>query len=201
MNHDYNPVVARGAAALIALMLAGCGGPVNNRADATPAAMPALPTMPAADTAALAPRAMSAASPPAAEDALPLKDQVAQLRRELADLRRVVARLPSAAAVVEEGPDPRRDPDARAEADRAQQQRLVDAEAAFRREAYDPRASQAQADKVRAGLRGSSEAIAGTISGGGSRYRSRATSSLAIRSFGESSRRSCSRRSRSSVTG
>jgi len=160
MNLDSNSRVACGAATLIALVLAGCGGPVSDRADAAPAATPAVPTVPAADTAALERRAKSAASDPAAEDALPLKDQVAQLRRELADLRRIVARLPSAAAVADEGPDPRRDPNARAEAERAQQQRLANAEAAFRREAYNPRASQAQADSVRDGLRQGSEAIA-----------------------------------------
>ena len=165
MNRDFNPRVARGAAALFALVLAGCGGPVNSYAEAGPVATPAPPTMPAAETTALAPRTMSAASAPAAEDTLPLKDQVAQLRRELADLRRIVARLPSAAAVADEGPDPRRDPIARAEAERAQQQRLANAEAAFRRETYDPRASQAQADSVRAGLRAGSEAIAGHLGG------------------------------------
>jgi hypothetical protein len=163
MNPDFKPRIACGAATLIALVLAGCGGPVNSRADATPATTPALLTMPAADAAALAPRARGDASAPAAEDALSLKDQVAQLRRELADLRRIVARLPSAAAVADEGPDPRRDPTARAEAERAQQQRLAIAEAAFRREPYDLRASQTQADSVRAGLRQGSEAIAGHL--------------------------------------
>jgi hypothetical protein len=168
MTFDLNPRVALGATALVAFMLAGCGGPVDsNSADAAstagsgaaPAADPsALPTAPGAD-AGQARRAAAAASALAAEEALPLKDQVAQLRRELAELRRIVARLPNAAAVAAEGPDPRTDPNARAAAERAEQERVASAEAAFRREAYDPRAGQAQADSVRAALREGSEGL------------------------------------------
>jgi len=99
------------------------------------------------------------ASAQATEDAIPLKDQVAQLRRELADLRRIVAPSPSATAVAAEGPDPRTDPNARVEAERAAQQRLASAEVAFRRETTDPRADQSQADSVRSSLREGSEAI------------------------------------------
>jgi hypothetical protein len=159
MNPDFTPWVARGAATFIALGLAGCGGQAGSRVDAVPTATPDQPATAAAEITNADRRATIDAPAQATTDAIPLKDEVAQLRRELADLRRIVARSPSATSVAAESTDPRTDPNARVEAERAAQQRLASAEAAFRRQTTDYRADQGRADNLRASLLEASEAI------------------------------------------
>ena len=153
MDRQFQP----NALALCALLtLAACGGRLDDTAQpaAPTQAGTATPTA-AATAAAIGPAESSGGSAPAiAEDPiLRLSREVAQLRHEVSDLRLQVARGPNAAPPATAAtPADRSDPQTRAEAARAEQQRLASSEQAFRSQQVDARWSQGATASVRAAL-------------------------------------------------
>jgi hypothetical protein len=99
----------------------------------------------------------SGASPD--DDMVQIKQQIALLRREVADIRQQLARAPGTARIAEVVPDPRRDPNARAEAERAERLRVASSESAFRSEHEDARWNQGAVAAIRAALAESDETI------------------------------------------
>jgi hypothetical protein len=152
-----HPVLKYALCAAVALTFIACGGPVEDpvsvpvsRSDAAtvaPAAAPALAHGEVASAAlAAAPTTESRADAPS------LQAQVVALRREVQELRQQVARWPGAAAVAQDTRSLRSDPQARAEMERAEQNRVATSEAAFQNEVRQPQWSQRTAQDVRATL-------------------------------------------------
>jgi len=81
-----------------------------------------------------------------------LRQQVAQLQRDVASIRQQLARSPTMAAAADTGPDPRVDAGARMEADRVERMRIASSETAFQNEPRDNRWSQGATANVRAAL-------------------------------------------------
>jgi hypothetical protein len=149
------------------LLLAGCGGqldgapvPAEQRAQVSGA--------PAADVpgTAVVPSQMSVMSGAAvsADETTSLKQQVVLLRREIAEIRQQLLRMPGAPLSAETSPNPRTDPAARLEAERAEQQRLASTEAAFRGEKEDARWSQGSLASVRAAFAEADGSLRGQVS-------------------------------------
>lgn len=110
-----------------------------------------------AKTRALEPLALATPSPrpvaSAASDELPrLAEQMAWMQAEMAEMRRQIARLSAAPQVAETAPDPRRDPNVRAEMERAEQARVAASETAFQSEPNDAAWSQMTSARLRAAL-------------------------------------------------
>lgn len=138
----------------IVLMLGACGGRTEDAA-ASPDHRAGVP---AASSRNVATVPMPNGSAPD-DDMAQVKQQIALLRREVADIRQQLARAPSIARSTQATPDPRRDPNARAEAERAERLRVVASESAFRSEREDARWSQGTVATVRAALADSDESI------------------------------------------
>ena len=146
-------------AAGVMLMLAACGGrPDDESAQGEHRAkMPAVAAPSATPDASPLPLATRVAPD---DDIAQLKQQVALLRREVADIRQQLVRLPVAQRTAEVAPpNPRRDPQARLEAELTEQLRIASAETTFRREPEDARWSQATAATVRSALAEADEAV------------------------------------------
>jgi hypothetical protein len=134
------------------LLLAGCGGqldgapvPAEQRAQVSGAPAAGVPG------AAVVPSQMSVMSGAvSADETTSLKQQVMLLRREIAEIRQQLLRMPGAALSAEAAPNPRTDPVARLEAERAEQQHIASTEAAFRGEKEDTRWSQGTLASVHA---------------------------------------------------
>src|SRR5207344_3110092 len=93
-----------------------------------------------------------------------VKQQLALLTREVAEIRQQLARAPGSALGAEKMPDPQTDPDARREAERAEQQRMASTESAFRSEKEDLRWSQGAVASVRAALGEADESLRNQVS-------------------------------------
>jgi hypothetical protein len=94
-----------------------------------------------------------------------LRNEVAQLRRDVAALRLQLTPAPSIPAAAPSPPDPRVDPQARADADNARIQRAQSLESSFRIEPYDARWSQASTAQIRAALSASDGGIGSQVRG------------------------------------
>lgn len=136
------------SAASLTLLLAACGGPAETAPPASnrPAAVAASPAR--SEVAAPAPTAIVAALRPADELAV-VQQQLALLRHDVADLRQQLEGLVRTVRPTQAVADPRRDPQARVEAEQVERQRIVSAESAFRSEREDLRWSQGVATSVR----------------------------------------------------
>ncbi len=149
------------------LLLAACGGqldgaPVPTEQGAQISGTPAR-SVPDAAIAPSQMRVMSGATE-SADETTSLKQQVVLLRREVAEIRQQLGRMPGAAPSAEAAPDPRTDPAARLEAERAEQQRIASTEAAFRGEKEDPRWSRGTVASVRAAFGEADESLRNQVS-------------------------------------
>ena len=134
------------------LALCACGGRTDD-ASRTTAAEVGPPTSKAAAEATSVAAESSATSPAPAEDTVTrLSREVAQLHREVSDLRQQFARGGVTTAAAPSGPDPRANPEARAEAAQAERLRVASTEQAFRNQQVDARWSQGATASVRAAL-------------------------------------------------
>jgi hypothetical protein len=156
---------ALGAGAL--LLLAACGGQLDGAPPPTEQRAQVLGTPVAgAPDAAIVPsqiRVVSGAAGPA-DETTSLKQQVVLLRREVGEIRQQLARMPGAAPSTDAAPDPRTDPAARLEVERAERQRIAAAEATFRDEKDDSRWSQGTTASVRAAFAEADESLRNQLS-------------------------------------
>ena len=141
-------------AAVAGVQVAACGGapappePASPQATAAPA--PVARSAPA-PTAADARDRGAASAPIAGDELTALKQELAQLRRDVDDLRRLVGRGPANVAAADP-PDPRTDAGARAEIALARMQRASELESDFRREPFNAVSSRIEAQQIVAAL-------------------------------------------------
>jgi len=148
-----HPILKYALCATVALTFIACGGPVEDPASVPVSRSDAATVAPAAAPALALGEVASASLPAApAAEAPSLQAQVVALRREVQELRQQVARWPGAAAVAQDARSLRSDPQARAEMERAEQNRVATSEAAFQNEVRQPQWSQRTAQDVRATL-------------------------------------------------
>ncbi len=148
----------------VSLLLAGCGGRFDDAPAATAEPHREAPLRSDASPASgtLAATAAPAASTPIgtpAEEFAQMRQQIAFLRREVADLRAQVSRLPGNPHTAEAEAAARRDPEARAEAEREERLRAAATEQAFRNEQRDPRWSPGTSASIRSALADLDESV------------------------------------------
>lgn len=132
----------------LALLVAACGGPTETMSSASDPLAKVTASPLRSEVAAAAPAAFVAVTRPADELAL-VQQQLALLRHDVADLRQQLEGLVRTVRPTQAVADPRRDPQARVEAEQVERQRIVSAESAFRSEREDLRWSQGAAASVR----------------------------------------------------
>jgi hypothetical protein len=152
MNRSRSSVALVGVLAL--LLGGGCGGqPDDAPAPARQVAPGPSAHLPEAAADRPEPQGSSAAAAGASDrDLEQLRLQIALLHRDVAEIRLQLARPSSAARQIEAVPDPRVDPEARAQVEQLRLLRVARIESTFRREEYDARWSQGANASVRAAL-------------------------------------------------
>ena len=139
----------------------GCGGSPGEAGPLieTHGVQAAAPAAPAPSATAVAPVVPQPGPQEPDRGLQDLRYEVALLRREVAEFRLQLGRGAATASAIAAAPDPRVDPQARAEAENARLLRTQALESSFRREDYDARWSQRSSAQVYAALAEADEAL------------------------------------------